>query len=43
MLQVGMRHGKPVLLFIDAKSMLADEHAFLVTGNDVWLTEHVPP
>lgn len=43
MRQVGMRHGKPVLLVVDAKRMHAAGHAFFVTGNDVWLTDHVPP
>jgi putative RNA 2'-phosphotransferase len=43
MLQVGMRHGKPVVLAIDAARMHADGHAFFVTGNNVWLTDHVPP
>ena len=43
MLQVAMRHGRPVLLAIDAKQMFADGHQFFVTGNNVWLTEHVPP
>ncbi len=43
MLRVAMRHGKPVLLIIDAKQMFADGHEFFVTGNHVWLTEHVPP
>ena len=42
MLQVGMRHGKPVLLLIDAKRMTADGHLFFVTGNHVWLTDLVP-
>lgn len=42
MLAVAQRHGKPVLLAIDAKQMHADGHEFFVTGNDVWLTEHVP-
>ncbi len=43
MVQVAMRHGKPALLIIDAKSMFANGHEFFVTGNHVWLTEHVPP
>jgi putative RNA 2'-phosphotransferase len=43
MLQVAMRHGKPVVLAIDAKQMFANGHKFFVTGNHVWLTEHVPP
>lgn len=42
MIQVGMRHGKPVLLTINAMQMFADGHKFYVTGNQVWLTDHVP-
>ena len=42
MIQVGMRHGKPVLLAIDALQMFADGYEFFVTGNQVWLTDHVP-
>lgn len=43
MIQVGMRHGKPVVLAIDAARMYADGVEFFVTGNDVWLTDHVSP
>lgn len=43
MIAVATRHGKPVLLSIDAKRMHADGHEFFVTGNHVWLTDHVPP
>ena len=43
MLDVARRQGKPVLLAIDAKRMLADGHDFFLTGNNVWLTDHVPP
>jgi putative RNA 2'-phosphotransferase len=43
MIAVAKRHGKPVLLSIDAKGMLAGGYEFFVTGNDVWLTDHVPP
>lgn len=43
MLAVAQRHGKPVLLAIDAKTMVADGHEFFITGNEVWLTDHVPP
>ena len=39
---VGMRRGKPVILKIDAAKMHADGHPFYVTGNEVWLTDHVP-
>jgi putative RNA 2'-phosphotransferase len=42
MIRVGMRHGTPVLLRIDAASMHADGFEFFVTGNQVWLTNHVP-
>jgi putative RNA 2'-phosphotransferase len=43
MIAVAIRHGKPVLLSIDARRMHADGHEFFVTGNHVWLTDHVPP
>lgn len=43
MLAVGRRHGKAVLLAVDAKQMYADGLVFHVTGNDVWLTTHIPP
>jgi putative RNA 2'-phosphotransferase len=43
MIQVAMRHGKPVLLVVQASQMHAAGHKFFVTGNNVWLTEHVPP
>jgi putative RNA 2'-phosphotransferase len=43
MIQVAMRHGKPVLLVIQSAQMHAAGHEFFVTGNNVWLTEHVPP
>jgi putative RNA 2'-phosphotransferase len=43
MIAVATRHGKPVLLSIDATRMHADGYEFYVTGNHVWLTDHVPP
>ena len=43
MIQVAMRHGKPVLLAIDAARMSEAGCEFFVTGNDVWLTDHVAP
>lgn len=43
MIQVGKRHGQPTVLEIDAKQMVIDGHQFFVTGNAVWLTDHVPP
>ncbi|WP_254509440.1 RNA 2'-phosphotransferase [Anatilimnocola floriformis] len=43
MLQVAQRHGKPVVLAVAAGKMVSDGHLFFVTGNQVWLTEQVPP
>jgi putative RNA 2'-phosphotransferase len=41
--QVGARHGRPVVLHVDAARMHADGFAFFVTANGVWLVERVPP
>jgi putative RNA 2'-phosphotransferase len=41
--KVGQRHGKPVVLAIKAGKMFDDGYLFYVTGNNVWLTDHVPP
>ena len=43
MLAVAQRHGKPVVLAVAAGKMVSDGHLFFVTGNQVWLTEQVPP
>lgn len=43
MLEVARRRGRPVLLRIDAAEMHRTGYEFFVTGNDVWLTEFVPP
>jgi putative RNA 2'-phosphotransferase len=40
---VGARHGRPVVLTVDAAVMAAYGHTFRVTGNGVWLTATVPP
>ena len=40
--KVGQRRGRPVVLTIQAKRMLADGHTFFVSANGVWLTDHVP-
>ena len=40
--RVGARHGRPVVLEVDAARMAADGLAFYVTANRVWLTEAVP-
>ncbi|MCE9562186.1 MAG: RNA 2'-phosphotransferase [Planctomycetes bacterium] len=42
-LKVGGRHGKPVLLHVDAARMRADGHIFFLSANGVWLVDHVPP
>lgn len=42
-LQVGGRHGKPVLLTIRAGDMHRAGHVFRVSANGVWLVKHVPP
>ena len=41
--RVGARHGRPVVLEVDAAAMAADGHDFFVTANGVWLTDAVPP
>jgi putative RNA 2'-phosphotransferase len=41
-LQVGQRHGKPVLLVIQALIMHEKGYAFYLSNNGVWLTHHVP-
>jgi putative RNA 2'-phosphotransferase len=40
---VGTRHGRPVVLAIDAAGMDRDGHVFYHAANGVWLTAHVPP
>lgn len=40
---VGARHGRPIVLSVDAAAMAAHGHTFRVTGNGVWLTATVPP
>ena len=42
-LQVGGRHGKPVLLTIRAGDMHRAGHVFRVSANGVWLVQRVPP
>lgn len=41
-LQVGARHGNPVLLTIQAAEMHQAGHTFYLSTNGVWLVEHVP-
>lgn len=41
--KVGQRHGKPVVLRVDAAGMHAHGLTFWRAENGVWLTDHVPP
>ncbi|WP_327681972.1 RNA 2'-phosphotransferase [Kitasatospora sp. NBC_00458] len=41
--RVGARHGRPVVLTVDAASMAAAGHEFRISANGVWLTDAVPP
>lgn len=40
-LNVGRRHGKPVILSVDAKRMYDDGIKFYISNNGVWLTKFV--
>lgn len=42
-LRVGSRHGRPVVLAIDAAAMARDGHTFFRSDNGVWLVDAVPP
>jgi putative RNA 2'-phosphotransferase len=39
---VGQRHGKPVVLQIDARRMHQEGFEFFLAENGVWLTQHIP-
>ena len=41
--KVGGRRGRPIVLAIKAKEMVAAGHKFKRSANGVWLVEHVPP
>ena len=41
-LQVGQRHGEPVIFAVDTAAMDARGHLFYRSENGVWLTDHVP-
>lgn len=40
--KVGSRHGKVVVLIVQAKAMHDDGFPFFLSQNGVWLTDHVP-
>lgn len=42
-LNVGSRHGSPIVLRVDAPSMVKDGYEFYLSENGVWLTHNVPP
>lgn len=39
---VGSRHGKPVVYRVDTKKMASDGYEFFLSVNGVWLTKEVP-
>ncbi len=41
-LNVGQRHGKPVVLRVAAEAMAQNGYLFYLSENQVWLTEQVP-
>lgn len=41
-IDVGSRHGAPLVLRIDTERMVRDGHLFYLSENGVWLCEHVP-
>jgi len=41
--QVGMRHGKPVILTVGTGKMFEDGIEFYISENGVWLTDFVDP
>ena len=41
-IEVGRRHGKSVVLIVDAAAMYAEGYSFYLSENNVWLTDHVP-
>lgn len=40
---VGARHGKPLVLVVNAEAMHKSGFKFFISANGVWLTDHVPP
>ena len=40
--KVGQRHGKAVVLNVDAEKMVKDGFCFYLSDNGVWLCEKVP-
>jgi putative RNA 2'-phosphotransferase len=42
-INVGSRHGKPVVFLVKAGEMVKDGFEFFLSNNGVWLTKSVPP
>jgi putative RNA 2'-phosphotransferase len=42
-IKVGVRHGQPILLIVQAAQMYQDGIQFFLSENGVWLTEYVAP
>lgn len=40
-IDVGKRHGKPIVLVIDTKTMLKDGYQFYYSDNEVWLCDDI--
>jgi len=41
-MDVGTRHGRPIILEVSADRMHEDGHVFYLSDNGVWLTDNVP-
>jgi putative RNA 2'-phosphotransferase len=41
--KVGQRHGKPIVLKVQARQMHSKGYKFYLSDNGIWLTEHIPP
>jgi len=40
---VAQRHGKPIVMQIDCRTMYEDGYKFYLSENNVWLTDYIPP
>jgi len=41
-INVGKRHGNPIIYSVDCSRMIADGYKFYLSVNGVWLTKEVP-
>ena len=41
-INVGKRHGKPVVITVNAQEMVEDGYQFYLSNNNVWLVKEVP-